>query len=131
MKFILDKSKARMYWSMYLIFMTLCLVALVFPQFSIAHKMVRYGTFVSSVLIFFAGYVIFFFLNLKLVVKNKWLFAGNICLICLNLTLVTLILVYDFRGIRELILVIITIASFLIIALKTLYILQLNYKSKI
>ena len=97
MKVFLDKAKAKMYWIMYLIFMTLCLVALVFPQFPIAHKMGRYGTFVSCVLMFFAGYVIFFFLNLKLMYKNKWLFAGNICLICLNLTLVTLILVYDFR----------------------------------
>jgi hypothetical protein len=129
MKVNLNEAKAWNIRFAYLCFIGLSIVSLVLTQFQIGQDFVRFGTIGNS--ISFGAYVFIIFLNLKLLFKNKLLFVGNICFICVKLTFVTLALYFEFRGLRELILVVLATILFILISKRTLQILLKLYNPEL
>jgi hypothetical protein len=125
MKVNLNEEKARNIRVAYLSFFGVSVLSLLVLQFYSVRGFVQFGTIASSIA--FGTYLLFFFLNLKLLSKHFFLFVGNICFIFLNLSFVVYALFLDFRGIRELILGALAILLFLLVSKKTLEILLKRY----
>jgi hypothetical protein len=129
MRISLNEEKARIIRIAYMSFMGVNIISLILSQVRTGQDLVVFGTIASGVA--FGTYCCFFFLNLKLLFKYKWLFAGNICFILSNLSFVTLALTLELRGIMELILVVFTIILFIVVSDKTLKILIKRYNPEL
>ena len=127
MKVNLNEAKARNIRIAYISFLGLTTLSLLVSHFFAVRSFVVFGTIASSIA--FWTYLLFFFLNLKLLSKQFLLFVGNICFICAQLCFVVFALSLDYRGIRELVLSILTIFLFLLVSKKTLDILVKHYNS--
>lgn len=125
MKVILNEEKARNIRIAYLSFIILSIASLILCQFHIVLDFVIFGAIASGVA--FGMYGCLFFLNLKLLIKYKWLFVGNIFFIFTNLSFVIQVLWFELRGMSELILVVLATTLFILISPKTLKILLKRY----
>ena len=128
MKVYLNKEKAKNIRIAYISFFGLSVLSLFLSQFHTGRDFVNFGTIASSIA--FGYYILFFFLNLKLLSKHFLLLVGNICFICAQLSFVVFALFLDFKGIRELIIGTLTIALFLLVSNITLRILLKRYDSE-
>ena len=122
MKPIFDKTHANISRYGYLCFMGLVIISLILAQFRVEQwYVISLGTFGFSMsLVSLFGYIFHFFRNLKLFYSNnKWLFMGNILFIGSLFSSFIRCYFFQYRGNRELILVVTATLLFLLISKQT------------